>query len=70
MCINFIRAQQARGLDPRSALIKAINGEGRPWVDDRYMQQVLENDSLLMHDWDDADMEEEPRYARSVSCLV
>ena len=61
MCINYIRAQQEKGTDVRSDLATAVAENGRPWKADQYMQPVLDNDPLLTHDWDEEDMDIDPR---------
>lgn len=50
-CINFIRSEVAAGRDPRLQL--ASPAEPPPWAADQYLQPVLPDDALLMHDFGD-----------------
>ncbi len=47
--INFIRAQVASGRDPRPELQA---GSSKPWQDEKYLQTVMEEDALLMYDFE------------------
>ena len=47
--VNFIRSEVAALRDPRGAL----NGEDQPWAGDQFLQSVLPDDALLMHDFDE-----------------
>ncbi|KAK9825550.1 hypothetical protein WJX74_005515 [Apatococcus lobatus] len=51
--INFIRGCVASGTDPRPQLQSVPAGADKPWGDDRYLQTVLEEDGLLMYDFQD-----------------
>lgn len=47
--VNYIRSEVAAGREPRGAL----SGEHQPWAGDKFLQPVLANDALLMHDFDE-----------------
>jgi len=56
MCINFIRSH----FPPHDALpllTGAHIATSRPWKADQYMRPVLADDSFLLHDWEDEDVE-------------
>lgn len=57
-CINFIRSEVAAGGDPRPQLAAAA--EPAPWADDRFLQPVLPNDALLMHDFEEEEDAAQP----------
>ncbi len=48
--INYIRRQVADGSNPREDL-QMFSGGAKPWQDDKYLQTVLEDDVLLMYDF-------------------
>lgn len=47
--VNYIRSEVAAGRDPRGAL----SDGNQPWAGDKFLQPVLPNDALLMHDFDE-----------------
>ena len=51
--INYIRGQVQNGHDPRQDLQQSFTG-ARPWQHDRFLQTVLEDDALLMYDFQEA----------------
>lgn len=55
MCINYIRQGVAAGKDVLQLLATAASESSRPWLQDHFMQPVLENDALLLYDWGEAD---------------
>lgn len=43
----------ANGRDPRSTLTNVSSLESGPWQEDAYLKPVLDNDELLLHEWDE-----------------
>lgn len=54
-CLNYIRAAVKQGSDPRGDLAGALSTPEKPWADDKYLFPVLQNDSLLCHEFDTSD---------------
>ena len=50
--INFIRREVQRGASPAQRLLQ-LSPSNRPWQDDAYLQPCLEDDELLLHDFND-----------------
>lgn len=51
--INFIRQLVKSGADPGPQLQSVSPGGEKPWSDDKFLQTVLEEDALLMYDYQD-----------------
>ena len=50
-CINYIRAAVKAGRDPRPELAAALSGGAQPWDKDQFLFPVLQDDSLLCHEF-------------------
>ena len=55
--INYIRSEIQSGHDPLPALLGA--SEAAPWDGDCYLKPVLQDDAMLMHDFEEEVDEED-----------
>lgn len=51
--VNYIRSERLNGRDPRPLLGSSTLPEPRPWKDESYLVPVLQNDAMILYDWEE-----------------
>lgn len=51
--MNYIRSERLQGRDPRLVLQGSPLPDPWPWKNDSYLVPIIENDAMILYDWED-----------------